>query len=73
MSRRSPRGVTIHLDGQPLTVPAGVPVAAALQAAGFRFNEPGREPSLACGTGGCWSCALLIDGELERTCITPVR
>ncbi|MEM1697756.1 MAG: radical SAM protein, partial [Thermofilaceae archaeon] len=69
-----PEGVvTIHLDGQPLTVPAGVSVAAALQAAGFRFNEPGREPSLACGTGGCWSCALLIDGELERTCITPVR
>lgn len=48
-------------------------VAEALRAAGFHFSEPGREPSLACGTGGCWSCALLIDGELERACVTPVR
>lgn len=63
----------VYLDGQPLTVQAGVTVATALQAAGFRFSEAGKEPSLACGTGGCWSCALLIDGELERACITPVR
>jgi len=65
--------VTVLLDGAPVRVPGGVTVAAALRAAGFRFNEPGREPSLACGTGGCWSCALLIDGEPERACITPVR
>ena len=65
--------VTIYLDGVPLKVPGRVTVAEALERVGFRFREPGSEPSLACRTGGCWSCALLIDGELERTCITPVR
>lgn len=65
--------VRVLLDGAPVEVPDGVTVAEALAAAGFRFNEPGREPSLACRTGGCWSCALVIDGELERACITPVR
>ncbi len=65
--------VRVTVDGTPLEVPGGVTVAEALTSAGFRFNEPGREPSLACRTGGCWSCALVIDGELERACITPVR
>lgn len=26
-----------------------------------------------CGTGGCWSCAVLIDGVLARSCVTPLR
>jgi pyruvate formate lyase activating enzyme len=26
-----------------------------------------------CGTGGCWSCAVLIDGVPERSCVTPLR
>lgn len=65
--------VRVLLDGVPVEVPGGVTVAEALAAAGFAFSEPGREPSLTCRTGGCWSCALVIDGELERTCITPVR
>jgi len=65
--------VRVLLDGAPVEVPRGVTVAEALAAAGFRFGEPGREPSLACRTGGCWSCALVIDGELERACIMPVR
>jgi len=65
--------VRVLLDGVQVEVPGGVTVAEALAAAGFRFNEPGREPSLACRTGGCWSCALVIDGGLERACITPVE
>ncbi len=65
--------VRVVVDGVQLEVPDGVTVAEALTSVGFRFNEPGREPSLACRTGGCWSCALVFDGELERACITPVR
>lgn len=68
-----PERVRLLLDGAPVEVPGGVTLAEALAAIGFRFNEPGREPSLACRTGGCWSCALVIDGELERACVTPVR
>lgn len=26
-----------------------------------------------CGTGGCWSCAVLVDGALARSCVTPLR
>ncbi|RLE84382.1 MAG: radical SAM protein [Thermoprotei archaeon] len=65
--------VTIYVDGVAHRVPDGVTVARALESIGYSFREPGHEPSLACRTGGCWSCALVIDGELERTCITPVR
>uniref|UniRef100_A0A7C3SMT0 Radical SAM protein n=1 Tax=Thermofilum pendens TaxID=2269 RepID=A0A7C3SMT0_THEPE len=65
--------VRVLLDGTPVEVLGGVTVAEALTAVGFRFNEPGREPSLACRTGGCWSCALVIDSGLERACITPVK
>ena len=66
--------IEIWVDGVEFEAPSGVTVAEALKTLGYGFKEPGRgEPSLACGTGGCWSCALLIDGELERSCITPIR
>lgn len=26
-----------------------------------------------CETGGCWNCAVLIDGVLTRSCVTPLR
>ncbi len=66
--------IRIWVDGFEVEAPSGVTVADALKTLGYGFKEPGGgEPSLACGTGGCWSCALLIDGELERSCITPIR
>ncbi len=66
--------VTIYVDGVPFRVPGDVSVAEALRYCGFVFGEPGgKEPWLGCGTGGCWACALVIDGVFERTCITPVR
>ncbi len=69
-----PEPVTICVDGVEAEAPSGVTVAEALRTLGYSFREPGRgEPSLACETGGCWSCALLIDGKLERSCITPIR
>ncbi len=66
--------VRIFVDGVEYEVPRGVSVARALEMIGFEFGRPGsRKPSIPCGTGGCWACALVIDGSLERTCITPVR
>lgn len=66
--------VTVYVDGKPLRVPGSVTVAKALEYLGFRFSPPGsRGVSLACGTGGCWACAVVVDGRLERSCITPVR
>lgn len=55
-------------------VPRGISVAEALELIGYRFSRLGsREPSLPCRTSGCWAYALVIDGSLEGTCITPVR
>ena len=66
--------VTIYVNGAPYRVPRNVTVARALELLGFKFGHPGsRRPSLACRTGGCWACALIINGELERACVTPVR
>ena len=65
--------ITICVDGIQYKVPCGITVAKALQYIGFKFDRPGsKRPSLACETGGCWACALVIDGSLERTCIMPV-
>ena len=69
-----PELVKIYVDGVEHRVPKGISVAKALELVGFKFERPGsRKPCIPCGTGGCWACALVIDGELERTCITPVR
>ena len=68
------RYVNIHVDGVRYEVPSGISVADALRYIGFEFSEPGTKGvSLPCRLGGCWACALVIDGELERTCITPVK
>ncbi len=69
-----PRYIRIVVDGVEHSVPEGITVAKALQMIGYGFDRPGGKGiSLACGTGGCWACAVVIDGALERSCITPVR
>ena len=66
--------VRIEVNGVEYEVPEGITVAKALEIIGLPLNPPGsRNPSLACGTGGCWACAILINGEFRRACITPVR
>ena len=69
-----PRFVEIYVDKVKYRVPANLTVSKALEYIGFKFEPPGSEGiSLPCKTGGCWSCALLIDGVFERSCITPIR
>ncbi len=66
--------VRVTVDNVEYEVPCGITVAEALRMIGFRFGEPGsKRPSIACGTGGCWACAVVINGSLERSCITPVK
>lgn len=51
-------------------------VSAALAHLGIRHetDAPHRKAHRAtCQTGGCWNCAVLIDGELTRSCMTPLR
>jgi len=66
--------VTITVNGVKVQVPSRISLAEALRIAGYEFDKPGsRKPSLACKTGGCWSCAVLVNGNLERSCIVPVQ
>ncbi len=66
--------VTIYVEDAAYKVPEGITVLEALRRVGLSLNPPGKHnPSVACRTGGCWACAVLIDGKVERACITPVR
>jgi pyruvate formate lyase activating enzyme len=38
----------------------------------FHYPSTGKI-SLPCNLGRCWACSVLVNGELERTCITPVE
>ena len=68
------RPVKIYVDDIAYEVPSRTTVKEALEVIGITFNPPGSKGLTApCGLGGCWACAVLIDGRLERSCITPVR
>ena len=67
--------VRIRVNGIEYEVPKGITILRALELIGYRVTRFPEKDSISapCRTGGCWSCAVLIDGELERSCITPVR
>lgn len=68
------RHIRVSINGVEYSVPEGITVAKALEIIGFSFSPPGSKGvSIACGTGGCWACAVVINGSLERSCITPIR
>jgi pyruvate formate lyase activating enzyme len=71
---RPRRQVTLTVDGNPFTVQEGVTLKRALEALGYAFGIAPGEGDLAapCRTGGCWSCAVLADGEIVRACTQPV-
>lgn len=67
--------VSIKLDGEIFSVPERITIKKALELIGSKLCKyPGDGDLFApCGTGGCWSCAVLIDGELKLCCVTAVR
>lgn len=70
--------VTLHFEGEALTVPAGVTVAAALLlhgAAPFRTTPVSGAPRAPyCMMGVCFECLVEVDGKPSRqACLTPVR
>ncbi len=74
--RKRRQRIPIVVDGQPVGVPAGVTLKRALEGLGFSFDaspSAERTPAAPCQTGGCWSCAVLADGEVVRACVHPVR
>jgi pyruvate formate lyase activating enzyme len=67
--------LTVIIDGEPVAVPERSTVLAALEKLGFQISQFLGEADLTapCRTGGCWACAVLVDGELKPSCITPVK
>ena len=67
--------INIHIDGEPFEVPRGITVKRALEIGGITFCAyPGDGDIFApCGVGGCFSCSVLADGALVRSCVTEVR
>jgi sarcosine oxidase subunit alpha len=66
--------VTITVNGQPVSVPAGTIVAAAIAEAGvtrFRESVGGHPRGPLCGMGVCFECRVTIDGQPHcRSCLT---
>ncbi len=69
------RLLSIEVDGAKHMVPEGITVKKALELIGYVFTKypVKRGLSSPCCIGGCWSCAVLINGALERSCITPIE
>jgi predicted molibdopterin-dependent oxidoreductase YjgC len=67
--------LTLTIDGQPLRVPAGTIVAAALALAGVqssRRSVSGEPRAPLCGMGICAECRVTIDGRAHQlSCQTP--
>ena len=71
--KASETSVEFLLDGQPLRVPVGTSVAAALalRPPGFsRLSVTGEARAPFCGMGICQECRLLIDGRRRLACQT---
>lgn len=69
--------VRLAVNGQPVEVPAGATVAAAvahITPMRFRDSVRGMPRAPLCGMGVCFECRVRIDGRAQlRACLTPVR
>lgn len=66
---------TFNFNGQSVTGDKGFTIAAALHQAGYPVHShslTNRERSLECGIGKCGACEMLVDGKIQRICITTV-
>ena len=75
---RSSRRVTLSFNGEPLSVPAGISVAAALLLSGierFRATPVSESPRAPyCMMGVCFECLVEIDGrQNQQACLTPAQ
>ena len=66
--------VEILVDNVRYRVPYPSSLKDALTRIGIIFDSPSTgRLSAPCNLGGCWACSVLVNGELERTCITPIE
>lgn len=69
--------VTIEVDGMFAQVPEQISVKDALIGLGYQINAlPSESPGgifAPCDVGGCWSCAMEINGIVKPACRTEVK
>ncbi|AOD14397.1 2Fe-2S iron-sulfur cluster-binding protein [Xanthomonas fragariae] len=68
--------VRLHVDAQPVEVPAGASVAAAVAQATLHFRQScsGQPRAPLCGMGVCFECRVRIDGiGQQRACLVGAR
>ena len=70
--RNGPSGaVTVRVNGEPVTLPRGSMLIAALLKTGTpcRVSVSGEERTALCGMGICFECRATVDGApQQRTC-----
>jgi sarcosine oxidase subunit alpha len=65
------RMVTVQVNGEPVMLPQGAMLIAALLNAGApcRVSESGEQRTALCGMGICFECRARVDGvPQQRTC-----
>lgn len=67
--------ISCTINNQQVQVPSHQTVLQVLESLGFLITSYPTKNSIfaPCRTGGCFSCAVLINGELKPSCITPTR
>lgn len=68
--------IGLTVAGRRVSVPRGVTVLSALQAAGhtaLRVSLSGEPRGALCGMGSCSECRAYVGGRLLRTCLTPAQ
>ncbi|MBB4131933.1 MULTISPECIES: 2Fe-2S iron-sulfur cluster-binding protein [unclassified Xanthomonas] len=68
--------VRLYVDAQPVDVPAGASVAAAVALATLHFRQScsGQPRAPLCGMGVCFECRVRIDGiGQQRACMVDAR
>lgn len=72
---RSRGQISIEVDGREYKVPERVTIKKALEICGFTFGYTRDEGDITapCSTGGCYSCAISVDGKATRPCVSGVK
>lgn len=75
VERAPPPEITITINGERIPIPSRITVLHALELLGHSAGRfPGEGDLFApCRSGGCWSCAVAVDGRVVPSCVTVVR
>ncbi|MEM2927659.1 MAG: radical SAM protein [Nitrososphaerota archaeon] len=67
--------VKIKVNGESFSIPEKITIKKALEFIGYKISKfPGEgDLFVPCEVGGCYSCAVDINGEIKPSCITGVK